>query len=155
MMKKPAIPKPTAAYMAAKRAECKKASPCDDDEAKEAMREQGPFWMSQATLAYNVPDSGISKNHPTIDEIPAWHENYEYNGINFADSPVKYANTMNGGGPPRLGAAGKYLAMGSFFNDSENTPPSGKYDPRHQVVGRYFLVEVKEDFSIPNPNSCL
>ena len=160
MMKKPAIPKPTAAYMAAKRAECKKASPCDeclDDKAKakEAMREQAPFWMSQATLVYNVPNSGINQDDPSINKLVP-KKGYEYNGVSFDDSPVKYVNTMNGGGQV-FGSEGKYLAMGSFFNNSKNDPPKNELDvsKHHQVVGRYFLVEVEKDYSIPNPNSCI
>ena len=67
-MMQPAVPKPTAKYMAAKRAESKKASPeCDDDNVKEILREQAPFWMNQATLAYSVPDNSSDiHGHPIL-----------------------------------------------------------------------------------------
>ena len=124
MMMKPSVPKPTADYMAAKRAECKKASPCDD-KAKKEMREQAPFWMSQASIAYSVPDK---YGQPGVEDIPlpGKYGPLTYNTVEFDES----RQIVNSGNASR-----GYLSMGSFF-------PSNIIN---NVTGRYFLVAAGEE----------
>ena len=131
-MMKPAVPKPTAEYMAAKRAECKKASPCDD-KAKKEMREQAPFWMSQASIAYSVPDK---YGQPGVEDIPlpGKYGPLTYNTVEFDES----RQIVNSGNASR-----GYLSMGSFFSSIDNEPNSNiNID---NVTGRYFLVAAGEE----------
>ena len=162
-MMQPAVPKPTAKYMAAKRAESKKASPeCDDDNVKEILREQAPFWMNQATLAYSVPDNSsdinLSTGIPYLDACVEPNKGasgtQEYNTVNF-DAAIQQVNDMLVGTNvskqnPDKTSVGKYLAMGSFFKNDANDPGAqGLLDKNLQ--GRYFLAKVGDvDWTIPN-----
>ena len=164
-MMQPAVPKPTAKYMAAKRAESKKASPeCDDDNVKEILREQAPFWMNQATLAYSVPDNSsdinLSTGIPYLDACVEPNKGasgtQEYNTVNF-DAAIQQVNDMLVGTnvsmqnpdatsdpPPPVG---KYLAMGSFFKNEDakdNDPHVNKHGKQTaKLQGRYFNEFVK------------
>ena len=163
-MMKPALPKPTAEYMAAKRAECKQASPCDDDKANGILREQAPFWMNQATLAYSVPNTcedinchlkeGTGIPFPTCSHKPNYNKangTQEYNSVTF-DAAIQQVNDMLVGTnvsmqnpdatsdpPPPVG---KYLAMGSFFKNEDakdNDPHVNKHGKQTaKLQGRYF-----------------
>ena len=141
-MMMPTVPKPTTQYIAAQRAECEKASACDDGKAKEEMREQAPFWMSQATLAYRVPDKVFADLQT---ELQIKEKNY--NGVDFLAAPLKFVNMMNrgipddGADPMPETFPGKYRAMGSFFADEKTNEPGN-------VIGRYFLVEVTDPMGL-------
>jgi len=146
MMMKPAVPKPTAKYMAAKRAECKKAQ--DGEVSYETLREQGPFWMSQASLAYSVPNTSkgpipsiecaMTQGIP-IEESPPGSGLLGYNTVEFDNSrnQVNIGSDAYCANDANKDAERKYLAMGSFFFEGKEWEPvSGKLT---DVTARYFL----------------
>ena len=61
---------------------------------------------------------------------------------------------MNGG-EKTVGAPGAYKAMGSFWNNDQNSADAIPNDPLKGLMGRYFLVEVTDPngYTIPNPDT--
>ena len=97
------------------------------------MREQAPFWMSQASIAYSVPDK---YGQPGVEDIPlpGKYGPLTYNTVEFDES----RQIVNSGNASR-----GYLSMGSFFSSIDNEPNSNiNID---NVTGRYFLVAAGEE----------
>ena len=120
------------------------------------MREQAPFWMSQSTLAYSVPNKYDKISLPTgiiLGSNGQVSDTQEYNGVSFTEE-LKHVNAMNGG-DKTVGAPGAYKAMGSFWNNDQNSADANPNDPLNDLMGRYFLVEVTDPngYTIPNPDT--
>jgi len=137
---RPTCPPPTKEYIAAQRAELTK--PDVDVGRHGVLREQAPFWMLQAQIAYSVPDA--SKDCRLFNLNPIWrppNNTNEYNTVSFYQTLKNLQQDMQPGS--RLD--GGFLAMGSFFYDCGNSVQKSRLD------GRYFLTAVgSTDWTIPN-----
>ena len=124
---RPTCPPPTKQYVAAQRAEhTKPDAGCPDPNA--VLREQAPFWLLQASIAYSVPDN--CDNCEAFKMKPM--EGEEYNTVSFKETLTKLQQEMQ---PSDIDDR-KYLAMGSFYRDRDNSAK------KPALEGRYFLTAV-------------
>ncbi|EOD36160.1 hypothetical protein EMIHUDRAFT_110400 [Emiliania huxleyi CCMP1516] len=132
---RPTCPPPTKQYVAAQRAEHTKLDAgCPD--AYAVLREQAPFWMLQAQIAYSVPDSSEDCADFEMKKVEK-----EYNTVSFTDTITKLQQDMQPGHLP----GGGYLAMGSFFKGSGNAANTLR------LQGRYYLTAVgSADWTMKN-----